>query len=109
MPSFKSKNGKTIFTLCANNFIFACQQKYETISIGDPNELILISGQETVERVKAGNFNYGYASFKNANGNELTAYDKAFLNEGLLAQDFYEDQNGVIKEDAYDPFNWPIN
>lgn len=79
---------------------YSCQTKgnAEDETKADPNELTLISGPETVERVKAGNFNYGYAAFKNAEGNELTAEDKALLNDGLLAQDFYEDGNGVIKE-----------
>jgi hypothetical protein len=61
-------------------------------------ELTLISGPQTVEMVKAGNFNYAYAVFKNEDGSELTDDDRALLNKGLLAKDYYADENGLIKE-----------
>ncbi len=63
-----------------------------------PPDLKLIPADETVERVKQGNFDYSYAVFKNQNGEKLSQENRNLLNQGKLAKDYYEDENGKIKE-----------
>jgi len=51
-----------------------------------------------IDRAKSNDFNYGYATFLNVNGEELTTTERTLLNQDKLAMDFYENKNGQIVE-----------
>lgn len=65
---------------------------------GPPADLKLIPRHEIVTRVKAGNFDYRHAKFKNQKGKALSEKENKMLNAGELGKDYYEDASGVIKE-----------
>jgi hypothetical protein len=71
--------------------LLACQSK-------QTNALTLIPSDQIVERTRQGTFNYLYATFLNQAGEELSDEERAQLNRGELAKDYYEDNTGVIRE-----------
>lgn len=60
--------------------------------------LKMIPTDQIADRVKAGNFNYNYATFVNADGEPITKEQKNQLNKGLLGKDYFEDASGEIKK-----------
>lgn len=63
----------------------------------DGNEVTLISQADAIERAKANNLDYSYATFIGANG-PLTKEENSLLNKGKLARDFYQNATGEITE-----------
>ncbi len=74
-------------------FFFSCGQNG-----GSSADLQLIPKGKIIERVKAGEFDYRYATFKTQSGSKLNEKELKMLNDGQLGKDYYEDANGVIKE-----------
>lgn len=86
---------KYIVLICLTVSIFSCGGD----NVSPPAEgLTLIPRHEIVSRVKAGNFDYRNAVFKNQKGGNLSEKEQKLLNAGELGKDYYEDENGVIKE-----------
>lgn len=75
-------------------FIYSCTPSGTVTFKG----LKLIPTDQIADRVKAGTFNYTYATFVNANGEPITSEQKTQLNKGLLGKDYYEDKTGQIQK-----------
>ncbi|MFT5168695.1 MAG: hypothetical protein ACI8P3_003940 [Saprospiraceae bacterium] len=65
---------------------------------GPSADLTLIPKDKIIERMRAGNFDYRYATFKTQKSAKLNEQEQKMLNDGKFGKDYYEDANGVIKE-----------
>ena len=63
-----------------------------------PKDLRLLSQPEVLDMARQSSLVNGTTIFKNQHGKALSVDEKDLLNQGLLAKDYYADENGLIRE-----------
>ena len=84
-----------VFYLIIFCCFITCEQGAPTKKV---QKLRKLTDLEILGLIKSRNFSYLYADFKNQNGNELSLIQKDSLDRGLLGRDYYQNEDGFIKE-----------